>query len=223
VAEERRKSPRLEISLPTIVEGHSGGAPWRELVRSFDASFGGVSFPLEHEVHKGHVLRLSLPLPKRLRRHDLTDPSYQVYAVVRSIVDQRSQARVGVMFLGQNPPAGYEDDPEGRFLLASDPQPRRGERRRYRRLQVFANFRIREENGPWEQTVAENLSKGGTRIMSAIAARKGQWLEIEESDGGFSTRVEVRNAYVGPDGIPRLNLRFEEPPPNRLVPDEDTQ
>ncbi len=213
---ERRHCPRIELSLPTVVEGHSAGEPWKELVRSIDASLGGASLPLEHEVRCGQVLRLSLPLPEGLRRYDLGDPSYEVYAVVRHVVGSTPR-RVGTVFLGRNPPVGYTDDPEALFLLPSDPVPAGGDRRRFRRLAPLIGFRVRQDDGPWDPTVAENLSRHGARIMSALSVSPGQWLDFEELEGGFRTRAEVGGSYVGSDGIPRIELSFETPAPERLA------
>jgi hypothetical protein len=214
---ERRHCPRIDLSLPTVVEGHSAGEPWKELVRSIDASLGGASLPLEHEVRWGQVLRLSLPLPKGLRCYDLGDPSYEVYAVVRHVVGGTMPRRVGTVFLGRNPPAGYAEDPESLFLLPSDPAPAGRDRRRFRRLVPLIGFRVRQGDGPWDPTVAENLSRQGARIMSALSVSSGQWLDFEELEGGFRTRAEVGSSYVGSDGIPRIDLRFETPAPERLV------
>jgi hypothetical protein len=103
------------------------------------------------------------------------------------------------------------------FLLPSDPVPAREGRRRWRRLSPLIGFRVREGSGPWEATVAENLTRQGARVMSALAVAPGQWLDLEELEGGFRTRAEVCGSYVGSDGIPRIDLRFETPAPDRLV------
>jgi len=217
-AAERRKGSRLNLALPTVVQGHAQGKPWRLMVTSVDTSFGGASLKLPRAVLNGQVLRLSMPLPKSLRRYGLTDASYQVWGLVRHIEPEGSEFRVGVVFLGKSPPRGYEKNPEAQFLLATDPKPERKERRHWRRLDVFLNLRIRRPGGDWEQTVAENLSVGGARVMTAIEAKRDEMLEVEELGGDFRTTATVRNFYQGPDGIPRLNLGFDTPAPERLIP-----
>lgn len=219
-AKERRKEDRMGLSLPLRVQGRDpNGTVWEEMTTSDDASFGGASFILKHAADLGQALRLSLPLPKRFRKYDFTNPSYHVYAVVRGIKLIQPAARLGVMFLGKDPPKDHEENPAARYLLPSDPPP---ERRQHRRVEnVFLNLRLRrtkEGAAEEEQTVAENLSKGGARVMTMLKVSKGEIVSVEEMRGDFRTRAEIRNVYVGKDNIPRLNLRFlDGEAPDRLV------
>jgi hypothetical protein len=41
-----------------------------------------------------------------------------------------------------------------------------------------------------------------------MAVSKGEVLMVEEVSGPFRTRAEIRNLFIGKDGIPRLNLCF---------------
>jgi len=59
-----------------------------------------------------------------------------------------------------------------------------------------------------EQTIAENVGRGGARVMTSLPVVKGAVLRLEEVDGDFQVRAEIRNIYIGSDHIPRLNLRF---------------
>lgn len=213
----------MSLSLPVRVQGHlEDGSAWTEMTTSEDASFGGASFVLKHPVPQGQALYLSLPLPKRFRRYDLTEPSYHVYAVVRDI----SGPRVGVMFLGKHAPKGYGEG--SRYLLPSDPHPQAApaadpkERRQQERRDLFLNLKLRRETNAGdsqeERTVAENLSKGGARVLTSLAVAKGEVLVLEEMGGDFQTRVEIRGVYIGKDGVPRLNLRFLDAlAPDRLI------
>ena len=217
-AKDKRRTSRIELSLPVRVEGYArDGTPWHEMTKSDDASFGGVSFLLTRRVETGHCLLLAVPLPKYFRRYDETAASYHVYALVRTVGGVQPPFRVGVVFLGRKPPKGFEEDPTTRFLLPSDPLPGRKERRLHRRLDIFLNLRLRRTTGEQEQTVAENLSKGGARVMTSLAVSKGETIEVEEVGGDYRTQAEIRNVYIGADGIPRLNLRFVEQAPERLV------
>src|SRR5947209_4007068 len=79
---ERRKEARIALHVPVRVQGRGGdGATWEEMTNSEDTSMAGISFRLRRVVRIGQALHLSLPLPKRLRRYDLTDPSYHVYGL----------------------------------------------------------------------------------------------------------------------------------------------
>ena len=159
-----------------------------------DASASGAAFALTHPAHFGQVLLLSLPLPKRFRQYDLTDPSYQVYAVVRRLEPGPDRAHVGVMFLGKHPPRGYEKNPAGRYLLSHDPPPAtRAERRVHPRHDLYYNLKLRRQGpgGQQERTMAENIGKGGARVLSSLPVVKGEIVIVEEMGGDFQTRAEI--------------------------------
>jgi hypothetical protein len=209
-SQERRRDPRRTFNLPVRVQGHDpNGAAWEEMTQSEDACFGGVALPLKHPVFVGQALFLSLPLPKAFRQYSLSDATYRVYALVRAVALPPIN-RVGVMFLGKHPPRGYEANPGGRYLMPNDPPPAPKERRILRRVDVYVNLRLVRSNGTVqaEQTVTENLSRGGVRIMTSLPVEKGEVVVIEDPHGSFSLRAEARNVFVGKDGIPRVNLRF---------------
>ena len=213
----------MGLSLPLRIQGHeTNGDPWEEMSSVRDVSPSGAAFAIKHPVVRGHVLFLSLPRPRRFRNYDLTESSYRVYALVRNVVAEEPGYRVGVMFLGRNPPREHEQDPGGLFLLPSDPAPSK-DRRRHSRLEIFVNVRLRGLEGSAlegreERTIAENIGKGGARVMSSLAVEKGSVLHFEEVDGSFRTRAEVRNSYLGEDNISRLNLTFlDQEAPDRLV------
>lgn len=213
----------MPFSVPVRVQGHEPGrTPWDEMTTVHEASFGGASFRLKRKVEAGQVLQLSLPLPKAFRRYDFNEPSYKTYALVRDAGGEVGERRVGVLFLGRRAPAGYADDPAGRYLLPSDAPPAPRERRRHPRLTMFVNLKIqRSEPGQAppqeEQTVAENLGRRGARVLTSLPIGKGEVLLVHELGGGFRTRAEVKNIYVGPDKVPRLNLHFLDDTPERLI------
>lgn len=224
MSEERRHQARLALTMPVRVSGFGAdGQPWTEMSTVKDASASGAAFALKHPVVRGHVLHLSLPLPKRYRSYDLGEASYHVYALVRSTVAEPPAARVGVMFLGKHPPRGFEREPAGLYLLPNDPAPARSrDRRHYSRLETFVNVRLTRLDGVpgprEERTIAENIGRGGARVLSALAVSTGVVLLFSEIDGDFETRAEIRGVYVGSDNIPRLNLHFlDGEAPDRLV------
>ena len=222
---DRRADPRMELTLPVRVQGHDPkGAAWEEMATTDDASFGGASLTLKHPLEVHQALLLSLPLPKAFRHYDLAEQSYRVYALVRDVTPGRSGVRVGVLFLGRNPPKGYEKNPGGRYLLPTDPPPATKERRQSERLEnAFVNLKLTRVNGEGsaeqeERTVAENVGKGGARVMTTLPVMKGEILLVEEMGGSFRTRAKICNVYVGADRIPRLNLHFlDTEAPDRLM------
>jgi hypothetical protein len=204
----------MNLSMPVRVQGHdTAGVGWEEMASVRDASPSGVALALRHALTRGQVLLLTLPLPKRFRKYDLSEASYRIYGLVRSVNPSTGVARVGVMFLGKHPPRGYDRNPGGLFLLPTDAPPAPVDRRRVGRLDVFVNLRIRRlredaADPREEQTIAENIGKGGARVLTSLAVVKGEVVEVQEVGGTFRARAEVRNVYVGQDHIPRLNLCF---------------
>jgi hypothetical protein len=248
VTDERRRKERLAMTMPVRVSGFaSNGRPWTEMSTVKDVSPSGVSFVLRHPVTRGHVLHLALPLPKRFRAYDLGEASYHVYALVRSTTHESAGVRVGLMFLGKQPPRHFEREPAGLYLLPNDPMPGRArptpatgvpgvalpadepaaepdlrERRQHTRLDVFVNVRLTRQDGvpgPLEErTIAENIGRGGARVISMLQVARGEVLMLTEVDGDFETRAEVRDIFYGPDNIPRLSLKFlDDQAPDRLV------
>jgi hypothetical protein len=220
---DRRKEARIALHVPVKVRGRGGdGVTWEEMTNSEDASMAGISFRLRQPVRIGQALHLSTPLPKRLRRHDLTDQSYHVYGLVRS-VGAGTPARVGLLFLGKHPPRGETSLPSGIFLMPSDPSPE--ERRRFPRMEARLGLKVRRTSAPGvfaeEKTYAENLSKWGALVKTSLPVAKGEMVEVEDLEGTFHTRAEIRNVSIGADGQPRLNLLFlDHPVPEGLLPAE---
>jgi hypothetical protein len=225
VTKERRQNARIGITLPVRIQGHGAGEDWTEMSTVKDASPGGAAFLLRHKVDRGEVLLLSLPLPKRFRAFDPTEPSYHVYALVRDVQTESGGVRVGVMFLGKHPPRGFDRSQGNRYLLPEDGplHPARQERRVHGRLDIHVNMRLRRvvagAPAPREEmTIAENIGRGGARVLTSMSVAKGEVVELEEVGGPFQTRAEVRNVFIGADRIPRLNLRFlDRSAPDHLI------
>lgn len=212
---ERRRDPRMGLSVPVRVTGHDAdGTQWEEMTATEDASFGGASFPIKHAHGVGQVLLLSLPLPRNFRRYDLAETSYKTYALVRSTRASGTAPRVaGVLFLGRVPPKGFVEEPGGRFRLPEDAKAgRAGERRAEERLQLFVNLRLLRRGGGRtleEQTVTENVSRGGARVFTTLPVSRGEALLVSDLAGQVSTEAVVRNVFVGSDRVKRLNLQFQ--------------
>jgi hypothetical protein len=209
----------MGLSVPVRVLGHDpDGTPWEEMTATDDASLGGASFPLKHAHGVGQVLNVSAPLPRIFRRYDLAEQSYRIYALVRNTRAGSAGERVaGVMFIGKVPPKGYETKPGGRYRLPEDPQTgpvvARGERRQRERLQLFVNLRLRRlgASGPLEeQTVTENVCRGGARVFTTLPVSAGETLTVADLEDKVAAEALVCNVYVGPDRVTRLNLHFPD-------------
>jgi hypothetical protein len=213
------------MKLPVRVQGRDAdGATWEEMSTCEDASAGGVGLRMNRPVVLGQVLHLSLPLPQRFRQHDLTDPSYRVYALVRNVrPEPGGGSRIGVVFLGRHPPRGADSLPAGLFLMPGDPNP--VERRRFARHVARLSLKLEAENAPGgvaveERTVTDDVSLWGAQVRAtSLPVVKGVVLLVQEIDGDFETRAEVRNISIGADGHPRLNLLFlDSAAPERMLP-----
>ncbi len=220
---ERRKHTRVSMGLPVRVQGRDpDGRTWEEMSSTEDASTGGLAFRLKRGARLGQVLHVSLPMPKGLRKYDLNDPAYRSYVLVRNARPAPEGTRVGVMFLGKNPPRGAESLPGELFLMPGDPAPE--ERRRFPRWSVRLAIRVESGFVPpgssgEEQTVAEDIGKWGVQVRTSLPLAKGDMVRVEEVGGDYKTRAEVRNVSIGADGHPRLNLLFlDGPAPERLLP-----
>jgi hypothetical protein len=208
----------MGLSVAVRVLGHDAdGTPWEEMTATDNASLGGASFPLKHAHGVGQVLYISSPLPRIFRRYDLAEQSYRIYALVRNTRPGAGGARVaGVMFIGKVPPKGYETKPGGRYRLPEDPLTEpvaRGERRQRERLQLFVNLRLRRlaASGPLEeQTVTENVCRGGARVFTTLPVAAGETLTVADLEDKVAVEALVCNVYVGPDQVTRLNLQFPD-------------
>jgi hypothetical protein len=178
----------MGLSVPVRVLGHDpDGTGWEEMTATDDASYGGASFPLKHPHGVGQVLSLSLPLPRNFRRYDLTETSYKIFALVRNTRAGAEGERVaGVMFIGKVPPRGYDQKPGGRYRLPDDPRTGTtpgAERRQHERLQLFVNLRVRRlgvSGTLEEQTVTENVSRGGARVFTTLPVSSGETLTVAD-------------------------------------------
>jgi hypothetical protein len=97
------------------------------------------------------------------------------------------------------------------------------DRRGAPRFQVFVNFTIQlvDEWGAVlqeELTVADNVARGGARVMTSLSFHVGDVILLQEAGGGFATRAEVRGVSSVQTAIDRLHLRFiDRQAPERLL------
>jgi hypothetical protein len=90
-------------------------------------------------------------------------------------------------------------------------------------MNIFLNFTLQQVD-EWgavlqeELTVADNVSRGGARVMTTLPFRVGDVILLQEAGGGFATRAEVRAITQSQPGIERLHLRFlDREAPDRLL------
>jgi hypothetical protein len=134
---------------------------------------------------------------------------------------------VGTLFLGKDPPRGFEAHPDGHFLLPDEmpPQPKPLPVDHYEspaslvgsrtaeRLALLVNLLVQHADAKGailqeELTVSDNLSEGGAELRTSLELASGDVIQVREVDGSFETRAEVCETTMGPDGIRRLHVRF---------------
>ena len=70
-----------------------------------------------------------------------------------------------------------------------------------------------------EETTAENMSKWGALVRTALPVAKGEMVTVAEREGRYKSRAEIRNVTIGADGLVRLNLLFlDGSVPDELLP-----
>lgn len=83
-SKDKRKSPRVQVSLPVRVRGiDAQGLKFEEVTHSIDLSRDGVLFLLKQAVSRGMRLDLSLPLPRGMQK---TGASHSVYRTIGIVV-----------------------------------------------------------------------------------------------------------------------------------------
>ncbi len=98
------------------------------------------------------------------------------------------------------------------------------ERRRAARLELPLDISIKKL-GPegavlaQERTLADNLSRTGLRVVTALdSVQPGDTVLVQEIGGDFQARAHVRHRFKASDGVWRLGLEFiDAEAPDRLV------
>jgi hypothetical protein len=215
-AKDKRRERRLTLTLPVRVLGHDAtGKAWDEMATTIDISVRGCATTLQHKVQIGQILQLSMPFPRQMRQHELTDGSYTVYGLVRWL----EGTRVGMLFRGRQTPKGYSENPGGLYLMPEDENP--AAVREHVRFEVRVEIKLRRLEatvGPSEElTITETLGEGGAAILTSLPVVKGERLELQALHGPLKSTAEVVSISIGPDQIPRLNVRFlDDDAPERI-------
>lgn len=141
---------------------------------------------------------------------------------------------VGVAFIGKYPPLNYTKDPAIRYeiattaegnnlwnvremsvssaLDASAASSEHGRSTRTRlQMAVEVLIEVIDERGAvlaHEQTVTENLSRGGAAVWTTLPVERGRFVRMRSVGTPLTIMAAVRSNRAGADGIARLHLEF---------------
>ena len=235
VENDTRRINRVSLALPVRVEAHvSQTVAWNEITRLSDVSSFGAGFNLNRPVKRGRLVQMTIPLPRRLRCYDYTEPQYKVWGLVRSCVANTDAAgaakhAIGVAFIGRNPPKSFLSDPSKLYEISHrddgqlwhvvdaptvpDESDVPKHLRRHTRFSLPTNITIEtlDEEGNAtgsESTVTENLSLSGAAVFSMLEVEKGAFVRVKSEQYNASIISVVRGRHTGADHIPRLHLEF---------------
>ena len=211
-AGNRRRCDRMRMLLPCRVSGHDRKTgKWHEMGQTVDVSRTGVTLQMRTLVRHGTVLYITLPLPAKLRAHGYSDPSYNVYALVRRVQPGKSGLRiVALEFLGEHPPSAYFEKPWATYKTAKWGG---SERRRARRKDQSEQVIVEYVTGTMkvlarEKARTENVSSSGARIFVKNPPEDFDLVRVTCSKLKFDSLATVSNRYFGIDGAERLCVQF---------------
>lgn len=227
----KRRFSRVPLTVSMSVEIQQGkNKIRREKTHLIDISPVGAGFNLDREVAIGQLLRLKMPLPRGFRAYDFADRDYCVWSVVRHCRFEKENDVyvVGVAFIGETPPNGFEEKPltlyelsnfnnsgfweitENGFLEEASAEESEIRRPRYG-VAINVYLAIYDETDTiiaHEQTVTENISRSGAAVFSMLPVKVGDTVSLMSEQYKVSLPAEVRDIRTGEDGLPRLHLKF---------------
>jgi hypothetical protein len=208
----RRRADRLKVHLPVRVSGNDReSGKWSEMSKTIDISRTGVTIQMKKLVKHGTVLYVTLPFPSKLRAHGYSEPSYNVYSLVRRVGTAKNGVRVVALeFLGEHPPVGYLDKPWAIFRTKTWAG---SERRRAKRKDQSEVVMLEYITGDMqvlarEKARTENVSSSGARILVSNPPAEFDLVRVTSSKLKFDSLATVSNRYFGMDSFERLCVQF---------------
>lgn len=234
-AAEKRRISRMNMSLPLRVEGYINTVEkWEEISRLRDVSAFGVGFNLKRPVKRGRLVKMTIPLPRKLRCYDFSEAQYMIWGIVRRCVaiglnTQSESYAIGIAFIGKHPPNSYFDDPAKIYEISSredkgfwqlmeapkmpDESHLPKDYRRHSRypIPVALTLELLDENRrviASENSVTENISLSGASVFCSLPIEVGSFIRVKSEQYNASIIAIVRGKRLGSDNIPRMHLEF---------------
>ncbi len=221
---QTRRAKRLPLQIPIKVESRDRiDSILCDVTRLESVSQYGAGFVLERAFGVGTLVKLTIPMPLKLRAFDHFETQYRIWGIVRYCNVGPSGNQIGVAFIGKDPPRSYLADPSLRYKIdgvGSDDfwrvsQSADGEKPKPRQprysIPIDVSLAIFNEGGSiiaHERTVTENISSGGAAVFSSLPLKIGDRIRVFSQHANVSLDAEVRNVRMGADGLPRAHLQF---------------
>ncbi len=220
---QTRRAKRLPLRIPIKVESKDrNDTILVDMTRLDSVSQYGAGFVLARAFSVGTLVKLTIPMPFKLRAYDHLETQYRIWGIVRYCTCGASGNQIGVAFIGKDPPRSYLDDPGTRYQIEGVgpddlwrvtksydadipvPPPRYS-------IPIDVSLAVFNEEGSiiaHERTVTENISSGGAAVFSSLPLKIGDRIRVFSQHANIALDAEVRNVRTGTDGLPRAHLRF---------------
>ena len=235
--QSRRAAKREETRLPVRVNCHESETDeWEELTEILNVSPFGALLQISRPTEPGRLLRLTLPMPRRIRCYDHDHEQYRVWALVRhlkTLTDEKDQLphfEIGVAFVGRDCPSRHATDPAERYDIASTtietglwtlrerpgadvPRPTSGDRRSEARHNIADDVVIEIYDAEGlvylrEATKTENISRHGMAVITKLGIVRGRYIRVRSAKYEIAVIAAVRRLGQVGDGRKRLHLEF---------------
>jgi hypothetical protein len=233
----KRIRQRLELRLPVRIHCRETlDFEWTEMSRLLDVTPFGAGFTLKRPTERGRLVHMTIPMPRQLRVFDHVEDQYRVWALVRylrhrvSPDDKKPCFEVGVAFIGKRPPASYEADPARRYEIAAGATEaglmsisetatenirpvQVSEQRGHTRHNIAVGMLVetlgsKGEVVHSENTVTENISRGGATIYTALEIPVGRFLRLTSPEYSLTVVAALRGRSRGANGMQRMHVEF---------------
>ena len=218
-------SPATSLPVCVLPQGETGDG---ENTRLFNINSRGANLLLANAPELGQLLQLQLPAANRAQGRGV------LWALVWAITPPDARLapgaggglhRVSVIFVGEEVPRGegsaprytYLAEEDGRFRLqrpqaeAAHSDGRAARRHSRIRIPVEVTLELLGEDGgvaACEQTVTENISRGGAAVLTSLVAAPRQLVRLTSESLGVAITAVVRTRRAGSGGVCRLHLAF---------------
>ena len=234
---ENRRLPRYPLRLSIGVDVITGRkVTWQEVAEIKDASVVGAAMILKRPIRRGRIVRLSLEMPRHMRKYDLDTENYVVWGIIRRSVAVLDIVGVpgyatGIAFTGRFPPVNffehpariynisYVDSKPGEFWKVVDPTlklvhgSKSGENRKESRFPIPEELvlQVLDEKGEVvssEVSVTTNISFGGATVFTEFFVEPGSFLRVISRKLDLEFIAIVRQRHQGPGDSAKLNIEF---------------